>query len=924
MQSALRERDRALTAVARCLDGAHAGRGSALFILGEAGLGKTSLLDHARAAAAVAGIDLATGRGEQMERALPFGVLVQALSDFEAGDVVDVLTGVAPAVEPAAPFYRTLRWLRERGPRPLLVTLDDLQWSDADSLSLLAFLVRRVSQLPVAFVGTLRPWPAEAYDCVRLLVEAGDATLERLRPLTRPAAARLLTDRTGEAASETAERHSWELCRGNPLLLEQVAIALQRGDPVPAAAGTAGQLADFLLLARFAGLDRPGLACAQAACVLGTSFSPPVVAEVAGLDEPEVAAAVEALWHSGLILEADAGAMQFTHPLFAQALYADISPPARRVLHRRCFEVLATRGLDAEASEHAARADLVGDERAVAVLTRAGQTASRAGAVAVASRAFELAVRLSGGRGTPQLLLASASALAAAGAMKEAADACRDLLDHAGLGWAERVETLRLLGRSMYLTGAADHGDAALSEAVDIAVAHDPSVAVQPLLDLSLAAWLGGGTARALPIATRARELAVGSDRVLHQRAEAVWGHLALEGGDANGLGATAAVGASLLEAGAPPLDPAELIWPWASIYHHAMNANYAEGHDQAVGALERAQVAAERAGAASAMAIVSIFLADVQMRRGHLSAALAEAGRARELADVTPGVMPYADVAGAEALLWLGQAEESERLCLRAEAGGFGQWFVRLWVAHIRGLRLLWAGDPAASTQFLETEMVTNSVGIREPCHLQWAGHAVAAHLAVDRVDDACRVVEWLESCAASLPCRWPAGAAALGRARLTWHEGDDDAAEGHFLRALDLLGEGRLPVQRAEALLAYGSFLRRRGRPADARAHLAEAVALTEAAGAATLAAAGRSELAAAGGRRRNPGPTADRLTPAERRVSELAAAGHSNADIGRTLFLSVNTVETHLKRVYTKLGIRSRRQLMTRQAVSPPDMP
>ena len=819
MGSELRERDRTLAAIERALDQVRTGHGSAVFILGEAGLGKTSLLDHARSAAGAGGIEIGTGRGEQMERALPFGVLVQGLGELEAGDVVDVLTGVAPAVEPAAPFYRTLRWLRERGSRPLLVTLDDLQWADADSLSLLAFLVRRVDQLPVAFVGTLRPWPAEAHDCVRLLVEAGAATLERLSPLTRPAAADLLADRTGGAVSETAERHSWEICRGNPLLVEQVALALQRGEAVPAVGGDSGRLADFLLLARFAGLDRPGLACARAACVLGTSFSPAVVAEVARLDELAVAAALEVLWRSGLILEAAEGAMQFTHPLFAQALYADISPPARQALHGRCFETLAARGLDAEASEHAARADLVGDEKAVAVLTRAGETATRAGAVAVAARAYELAVRLSGRRATPPLLLASASALASAGRMKEAAEACRDLLTGTGLGWSERVETLRLLGRAMYLTGAPDHGDAALSEAVDIAAAHDPSLAVQPLLDLSLAAWLGGGTRLALPLATRARDLAVGGDRAQHQRAEAVWGHLALEGGDASGLAATSAVGASLMEGGAPALDPAELVWPWASIYHHAMNANYAECHDEAVGALVRARVAAERAGAASALAIVSIFLADVLMRQGRLVEALAESARARELADVTPGVMPYADVAGAEALLWLGRAEESERLCLRAEAGGFGQWFVSLWVAHVRGLRLLWAGDPAASDRFLETEMLTNSVGIREPCHLQWAGHAVAAHLAADRADDARRVVVWLEACATSLPCRWPAAAAALGRARLTWHEGDG-AAESHFRRASTCSATGDSPYSgRSPSWPTAASCAAGGGRPAPGR---------------------------------------------------------------------------------------------------------
>lgn len=104
MGSELRERDRTLAAIERALDQVRTGHGSAVFILGEAGLGKTSLLDHARSAAGAGGIEIGTGRGEQMERALPFGVLVQGLGELEAGDVVDVLTGVAPVSSPPLPF----------------------------------------------------------------------------------------------------------------------------------------------------------------------------------------------------------------------------------------------------------------------------------------------------------------------------------------------------------------------------------------------------------------------------------------------------------------------------------------------------------------------------------------------------------------------------------------------------------------------------------------------------------------------------------------------------------------------------------------------------------------------------------------------------------------------------------------------------
>jgi DNA-binding CsgD family transcriptional regulator len=228
----------------------------------------------------------------------------------------------------------------------------------------------------------------------------------------------------------------------------------------------------------------------------------------------------------------------------------------------------------------------------------------------------------------------------------------------------------------------------------------------------------------------------------------------------------------------------------------------------------------------------------------------------------------------------------------------------------------LLWQGDDQAAGQFLIADEVTRAVGIREPCHLQWQGHAIAAHLAANRTDDAQRVIDWLESCARSLPCRWPRIAATLGRAQLAAREGDLDAADTMFRTAMALHAETELPLHRVEALLAYGAFLRRTGHPTDARPLLADAQLTAVRTGAGRLAETAHSELALAGGRRRGALTDRDELTAAEVRVAELAAAGRSNAEIARQLFLSVNTVETHLKHVYAKLRIRSRRDLMARR--------
>jgi DNA-binding CsgD family transcriptional regulator len=214
-----------------------------------------------------------------------------------------------------------------------------------------------------------------------------------------------------------------------------------------------------------------------------------------------------------------------------------------------------------------------------------------------------------------------------------------------------------------------------------------------------------------------------------------------------------------------------------------------------------------------------------------------------------------------------------------------------------------------------LEAEHVSNSAGIRNPNHLHWSGHAIAAHLVVGREADAERLVDCLDERADALSLRWPRFAATLGRARLAERGGDDDGAEAGFGAAPGILDGVDLPLQRVEGLLAYGGFLRRHGRPVDSRAPLREAVHLADSSGARWLAEAAAGELRLAEGRRRGSSSDRDQLTAAERRVAREAAGGHTNAEIARRLYLSENTVETHLKRVFAKLGIRSRRQLVGR---------
>ena len=189
---------------------------------------------------------------------------------------------------------------------------------------------------------------------------------------------------------------------------------------------------------------------------------------------------------------------------------------------------------------------------------------------------------------------------------------------------------------------------------------------------------------------------------------------------------------------------------------------------------------------------------------------------------------------------------------------------------------------------------------------------HAVVAHVRAGRSRDAERVVDWLDERANHLPCRWPAAAAAAGRALLAPRQDQRGEADKCFRAAIEQLDGASLPVELAEVMIDHGTALRHDGRPRESRESFRRAGELAESVGATWLARRAGQELAAAGGRRRAR-RGARELTAQEMRIARLAATGASNKDIATYLAVTVRTVRTHLEHIYAKLGIHSRRELM-----------
>jgi len=312
------------------------------------------------------------------------------------------------------------------------------------------------------------------------------------------------------------------------------------------------------------------------------------------------------------------------------------------------------------------------------------------------------------------------------------------------------------------------------------------------------------------------------------------------------------------------------------------------------------------------AIGLLESLRANALIRRGRLTQALASAERATAMVELVPSLSGYAWVANAGALLELGRVDEAAAWCDRIEKLP-QSLILRLWLQRMRAILLSGRGqEQEASDAFLRAEAIANQAGLLEPCVVPWSRDALTAHVACGRLEDASRVVAWLEASDANLPCRWPRATALFGRALLAQSGDDDASAYAHYLEARAIYAETRHPLSEIRTLIYLGRLLRQSGKPREARTHLSEAAQIANRCEASGLEAVALDELHAAGGRlRKRLHP--DELTPQERRVAELAATGLKPRQVAEHMSLSKRTVESHLAKIYQKLRISSQIELI-----------
>jgi DNA-binding CsgD family transcriptional regulator len=876
------------------------GLSCSLVIVGEPGIGKTRLLQYA--AHAASGVRTVRVSGVESELRLGYAALHRMLVPFL--DRIGLLPapqrdalGAAFGLSGGPPGDRFLVGLGAltlladtAAEQPLMWLVDDAQWLDRESLEVLGFVGRRLYADSIGMVFGARE------DSPGLAALDGLPT-RRLGGLD-PAAARALLSRTvsGPLSARVAARIITET-GGNPLALLELAGLLMPDQlagrsPLPQRLPVGRHMqghflrqvkmlppdtGSVLLLASAASSDDPA-ALWRAAALLGLgpeAADPAVTQDIISLD-PRVA---------------------FRHPLIRSAVYEGARPGDRRQVHDALAIIAGRDGDPDQAAWHRAAATVVPDEDVAADLERSAARAERRGGyvaqAAFLARAAELTpdARERAGR-----LFAAAQAhlVAGDGTLAEALlDQAMPRLTAAGL----HVAAQRL--RASIAVFFSRHKDAPALLLDTVAAVDPPDIPlIRGMLFEALQAAL---VARQYTVNTTPVEVAraaLQAPRALAGTASAI--DLLLDG-FATRIATGYAPAAPLLRAAVAALftggEPVPAGIPATILGQFAADDLWDDQGRRAM--LLRAEAVQRRHGALGALRVILAALSTSELWAGRAAEAEARYFEAAEISALIGIPQPASTGVLLDLRAWQGREQESRAIAaMTAEWGQQRGAAVLDFFAQI-GLTVLELslGNYAEALSWGMRIYEQDPPGFGN--RILPEGDHRAARAALGRLAD--------RAAASGTP--WARGMLARSRALLA--QGAD--AENFYREGIAQLAGTSVRTELARAHLLYGEWLRRQRRRKDARSQLRTACDMFDAMGAAAFGRRARAELLAAGGSPHQPAerPGPD-LTPQEARVSRLAAAGATNAEIATHLFVTASTVEYHLSKVFRKLGITSRRQL------------
>ncbi|BBZ03958.1 transcriptional regulator [Mycolicibacterium chitae] len=920
--SLLRGRDRECAELQTLVADVGAGCGQALVLRGEAGIGKSALLDFVGECAGSAGFRIAQVAGVQSDMELAFAGLHQLCAPLldhmtelpepqREALAVAFGRGVGPAPDRFLVGLAVLSLLATAAEeQPVLCIVDDAQWLDQVSVQTLGFVARRLLAEPVGVVFAVR--------------DGGPAVLTGLTELRldglSDSDARALLDAVvlGRLDERVRDRIVAET-RGNPLAVLEVPrnfspAELAGGFGNAGARPSAGQVEEsFVRRIRLLPTDTQLLVLTAAAEPVGDTA---LFQRAAG----HLGIPVEALGPAEAAGVIEFGSrMRFHHPLVRSAAYAAADLVDRRAIHRALAEATDRQSDPDRRAWHAANATAGTDDAVAAQLEASAGRAQSRGGVAAAAAFLERAAVLTADPG-----LRGARAIAAARAKRDAAasEAAYELLALAELGplsALQRAQVARLRAQIDFVRCRG--GDPAAPRLSEVAArlraaaeqldGLDRDLARETYLESLAAAMYAGrlGAPEALANTAAAALAAVHRDPDLQRPIDVLLGGMAtrITGGPGCGaelLGAALATMCAQLDGcdGQPPR--------WMSLGLAIVQESAAgELWDDAVMNRMAAGLvrAARAAGALAALPPALAYHAGVHVLAGELSTAatlLEEADAITAATGYTPVRYHSLTIAA-----WRGDAAEALGLIAGATADAAARGEGRLLGLTGYASAVLYNGLGRYEEAF---------DCAREACEFEDLGfyswtlyEMIEAAVHTGRRDIAARGVRRFERRVGASPSGWARGAVASAQALVA----DNEHAEALFGAAIDHFVDSGVNVHLARIELSYGEWLRRVNRRGDARQQLTTAAERFAKMGANAFAERARRELVAVGAKvRRRPLRSGDALTAQEGQIARLAADGLTNHEIGAQLFLSTHTVEWHLRKVFVKLGISSRRQLRT----------
>ena len=884
------------------IDAVRRGESRSLVLRGEAGIGKTALLRYVVESASDLTVARAVGVESEMELAFASlhqlcGPMIDRLGALPAPQrqALEIVFGLSVGAAPDRFLVglAVLSLFSEAAEgRPLLCVVDDAQWLDQASALTLAFVARRLLAEPIGIVFAAR-------DPVQELEHLPEFDVHGLR---NEDARALLSSAVGFQLDTQVRDRIIAETRGNPLALLELpqgltATQLAGGFGLFGAQDLSGHIQQsFVRQLRALSDEARRLLLVAAAEPLGDPLLLWRAAERLGI-APAVAEEAEA---QGLLAIGDR--VRFRHPLARSAVYGSAALTVRRDAHRALAEATDPDTDPDRRAWHRAQAAVGVDEAVAGELERSADRAQARGGAAAAAAFLARAAEL-----TPDPAERGRRALAAAQAKFDAAasEAALELLASAELAPLDELQRARLERLRAEIAFARTRGSDAPAQLLDAARRLEPldaAMARETHLEAMAAAMFAGrlgdgpgvrDTAEAAQAAPAAPQPPRAMDLLV------------------DGLATRFTEGYS---AGVPPLRTAlgafrgvdastagDVRWLWLAC---RLSQDLWDDELWSVLATRGVRVARET-GALSVLASAATYRACLHVHAGNFDAAsslIAETDAITQATGMAP--LKYASLmlaawrgneAGALRLFEAGRAEATAR------GEGMGLGVLEWATALLHNGRGRYGEALAAAQRGCEHDDVVQfawalveliEAGVR-------SGATEATSAALDRLSRRTR----------ASGTDWALGIEAASRALLS----EGDAAERLYREAIERLARSRGRVHLARARLLYGEWLRREQRRVDAREQLRAAHEMFTAMGAEGFAERARGELLATGETvRKRTVETRDDLTAQEAQIARLARDGRSNPEIGAQLFISPRTVEWHLRNVFTKLGIRSRREL------------